>query len=311
MTVVNGLADPKVKALRRDKGAPRVSVIVPHYNDLSGLDLCLDRLMAQSFDRDDFEVIVADNNSKCGLDAVRQVAGDRARVVLAEEQGAGPARNAGYAASVGEIVAFTDSDCLPDDVWIEAGVAALQSSPIVGGQVRVGCGDFDNMTPTEAFEAVFSFDMEKYIREKGFCGSGNLFTTRTVFDDVGGFRAGVSEDVDWCWRAGAKGYKIAYSAEAAAVHPARREWDELVTKWRRVTKESYLLAQEQSFFRLRWLAKMLLIIVSIGPHAIKIILTPKLNYFRDRKNAIGILVRIRMLRVWLCLPYLVAGDSGR
>ncbi len=67
-----------------------------------------------------FDVIVADNNSACGLDAVRAVAGHSAQVVLAKEQGAGPARNAGAGASRGEILAFIDSDCVPASDWLAA-----------------------------------------------------------------------------------------------------------------------------------------------------------------------------------------------
>ncbi len=42
-------------------------------------------------------------------------------------------------------------------------------------------------TPAEAFELVFAFDNESYVRKKGFTVSANLFCTRAVFDRVGGF----------------------------------------------------------------------------------------------------------------------------
>src|SRR5271165_6829429 len=86
---------------------PFVSVIVPHYNDLAGLRLCHDRLLAQTWPPDRFEIVVVDNNSRCGIDAVKAVA-PRALVLLELTQGAGPARNAGVAASRGEEIAFLD-----------------------------------------------------------------------------------------------------------------------------------------------------------------------------------------------------------
>ena len=105
-----------------------VSVIIPHYNDLDGLALCLSLLGQQTWPRDRMEIIIADNNSACGLQAVRAVAPDGCRVICAPIQGAGPARNAGVAASRGHIYAFLDSDCQPAPAWIAEGVHALRPS---------------------------------------------------------------------------------------------------------------------------------------------------------------------------------------
>ena len=67
-----------------------VSVVVPHYQDLERLDRCLAALEQQSMARDRYEIIVADNMSACGPDAVRCLIAGRARLVLAPERGAGP-----------------------------------------------------------------------------------------------------------------------------------------------------------------------------------------------------------------------------
>ena len=56
--------------------APLVSVIIPHYNDLANLDRCLRSLAAQTLPESRFEVIVADNNSRCGIEEVHRVCGD-------------------------------------------------------------------------------------------------------------------------------------------------------------------------------------------------------------------------------------------
>src|SRR5471032_2792442 len=95
---------------KEDEPTPFVSVVIPHYNDLDNLTICLQRLRRQSWPSDRFEVIVADNNSTCGIEAVRRIAPD-IRVVPAAEQGAGPARNAGVAVARGDVLAFIDSDC--------------------------------------------------------------------------------------------------------------------------------------------------------------------------------------------------------
>src|ERR1700727_3704839 len=59
--------------------APLVSVIIPHYNDLANLKRCIDLLAAQTVPRSQFEIVVADNNSSCGLNEVEGVCGAFAR----------------------------------------------------------------------------------------------------------------------------------------------------------------------------------------------------------------------------------------
>src|SRR6185312_15280782 len=139
-------------------GRPRLSVIVPHYNDLQGLARCLDCLDQQTLPREQFEIVVADNNSPQGREAVAAVIGDRATLVVVTEKGAGPARNGGVAASRGDILAFTDSDCLPEPEWLVSGLEGLKSYDFVGGRVRVSVPDPDRMTGAEAFERVFAFN---------------------------------------------------------------------------------------------------------------------------------------------------------
>ena len=109
--------------------APLVSVIIPHYNDLANLKRCIDLLAAQTVPHSQFEIVVADNNSSCGLKEVEGVCGVFARVVPAPVQGAGPARNAAIAASLGDILAFAGlRDCRPARDWLERGLAALSNA---------------------------------------------------------------------------------------------------------------------------------------------------------------------------------------
>ncbi|MDB5453443.1 MAG: glycosyl transferase family 2, partial [Caulobacteraceae bacterium] len=140
-----------------------ISVVVPHYNDLERLDLCLDALERQTYPRNSFEIIVADNASPQGREVIEQVIGGRASLVVVSEKGAGPARNGGVATTRGEVLAFIDSDCVPEAAWLAEGVRALATYDFVGGRVRVLVANPDRMTPTEAFERVFAFDFKTYI----------------------------------------------------------------------------------------------------------------------------------------------------
>jgi GT2 family glycosyltransferase len=284
-----------------------VSVIVPHYNDLAALRHCHAKLMLQSWPRDRFEIVIADNMSACGLDAVRDAA-PSAIVVAAHIRGAGPARNAAVAASHGQVLAFLDSDCVPAPDWIACGVAALDIHDFVGGQVIVFPADAARPTPVEAFEMVFNFNFHRYITKVGFTGTGNMFTKRDVFDQVGGFRTGVSEDMDWSFRARAMGYRLGYARAAIVGHPARADWAELQRRWARMIAETFALAAERRYGRIAYAGRALLMPLSIVPHAARIIASPRLHGMRARAGAISILIRLRfwraaeMLRVALRAP---------
>lgn len=284
----------------------RVSVVVPHYNDLERLDTCLARLTSQTLPSEEYEVIVADNASPVGEAAVAETIAGRARLVVATEKGAGPARNAGVAASRAPLLAFVDSDCVPEPSWLAAGVAALDRYEVVGGHVTV-LVENDPMSGAEAFEAVFAFDIRRYVKEKGFAGSGNLFCSRATFDAVGPFRTGVAEDIEWSHRATGQGFRLGYAAEAVVGHPARRNWAELKRKWKRTNTERYLLERSKPLGTLRWLAWTALLPASILAHAPKVMIHPALPDGGARLRALGTLARLRLWRAADALGLLFRG----
>jgi GT2 family glycosyltransferase len=288
--------------------ASKVSVIVPHYDDLQGLDICLSALAKQSLPKAEFEIIVADNNSPQGLEGVARVVAGRARLISIVEKGAGPARNGGAAAAAGEILAFLDSDCVPEPQWLAEGLAALAGYDVVGGSVAVLVHDPGKLTPAEAFECIFAFDIEQYLERKGFVGSGNLFCRRDVFDRVGGFATGVSEDVDWCHRASAKGFHIGFARKAAVGHPARRSWTDLKRKWARINSQTYMLKLKKRSGKLAWVFNCLLLPISAFVHTPRVLMSDKLSG-RQKFAALVILYRIRLWRSWDYCRLLMLGPS--
>lgn len=274
-----------------------VSVIIPHYNDLANLTACLALLARQDYPRDLVEIVVADNNSQCGLDALRASVGSGVTCVAAPEQGAGPARNVGALASRGEVLAFIDSDCAPEADWLSRGVARLQGYDFIGGRVKVlPQKPGGPLSPTEAFEMVFAFNFESYVRDKGFTGSGNMFVRRAVFEAVGGFRKTVSEDMEWSHRATSMGYRLGYAADVVVGHPARRDFRELSGKWLRLVQEGYAYHVRSGRGAASWVGRSLAVLLSPFPHVWKIMRAPTLTSVRERLGAIGVLFAIRLCR---------------
>jgi GT2 family glycosyltransferase len=273
---------------------PRVSVVIPHYSDVESLAKCLAALDRQTVRPD--EIVVADNNSPMGTAPIEAVIAGRAKLVVVAEKGAGPARNGGVAASTGDLLAFTDCDCVPEPGWLEAGLKALSEADFVGGAMRVLVEQEDRMTGPEAFERVFAFDNRDYVLRKGFTVTANLFCPRALFDRVGGFRVGVSEDLEWCLRAREAGYRIGYAADAVVGHPARRTWPELQRKWQRLNVESYGLVSGSLGGRLKWIAKALLMPVSAAAHAPRLFRSRQLPNAAARWAGLATLVQLRLWR---------------
>jgi GT2 family glycosyltransferase len=280
-------------------GPPRIglaSVIVPHLDDYENLDACLTLLQEQSFPSERTEIIVADNGSWRGLEAVRLLVGTRGRVVEAAERGAALARNAGVRASKGEAIAFIDSDCRPDRRWLEEGLAALGLADFVGGRVEVLVQDPERMTAAEAFERIFAFQNDRYVKDLNFSVTASMFVRRSVFDAVGGFENGVPEDRDWCRRALLKGYRIRFAAKSIVGHPARRTMPELRRKWRRLTLEWCEGARRDGRGPIFVLLRQWMVLMSIAPHALVALASKRVRGTRNRIMAIGALAQIRAYR---------------
>ena len=180
-----------------ESGQASFAVIIPHYEDVARLTLCLQAL----FDADDDvladgEVAVVDNGSSQSL-AELEARFPRARFLIEKEKGAAAARNKGVAETTAAFLFFLDADCIPGPDWLETAKDAVKRADLVGGRIDT----FDETPPprsgAEAFEAVFAFRQKAYVEEKGFSVSANLLTPRAVFKDTGGFVVGVSEDLDW------------------------------------------------------------------------------------------------------------------
>ena len=104
-----------------------ISVVIPTRERNATLALCLDRLApgAQTLPHDQYEVIVADDSAgHLAFELVR----DRypwARWQEGPRRGPAANRNAGARAARGTWLVFTDDDCLPDPIWLEAYAAAM------------------------------------------------------------------------------------------------------------------------------------------------------------------------------------------
>ncbi len=290
---------------QRDR-QPFVSVLVPHYNDLAGLEQCLESLTAQTYAADDFEVIVADNDTPGGVDALA-ARFPGVNFLTVRERGAAIARNKAMSAARGEIFAFIDADCVADRQWIEIGVASMNAADYAGGHIEVTYWESGRPSATEAFEKVFGFRQAWYLKRKRFSATANLFVRREVAEAIGPFRNEIAEDLDWGNRADSLGFRLFFNAKQIVNHPARKDWNALVAKWDRLTKERWSgFGQPGLIRRAMWTGLAAATALSAGPHMWTVLTSRKLDRLQDKVAAIGVLIRIRLWRARRMLSLLTA-----
>lgn len=202
--------------------SPHVSVIIPVFNDSKRLMICLQALQNQSYQLTSYEVIVVDNNS---TDNLREVIAGFNNVQLHSEASPGSyaARNRGIASAKGDILAFTDSDCIPNSQWIEYGVKSLESmkADLVGGKITFVFSP--QKSTAEIFDSITALQVKKNIETRQLTVTANLFTYKYVFDAIGLFDASLKSGGDFKWtkKATEAGFKLVYSPTAEILHPAR------------------------------------------------------------------------------------------
>ena len=228
---------------------PLVSVIIPVYNDAERLSLCLKALEQQTYTS--YEVIVVDNGSRD--DSAETVCRSFENVTFTTQlkQGSYAARNKGLSFAEGEIIAFTDSDCIPEPTWLERGVERFlvtENCGLVAGRVCIFPKDPNQPTTAELYEMFLAFPQERYIKSDNYGATANVFTSRAVLNKVGLFNDSLQSggDMEWGNRVASEGFTLIYAENACIHHPARRTLAELRKKARRIIGGHYKIDNRTS-----------------------------------------------------------------
>jgi glycosyltransferase involved in cell wall biosynthesis len=210
---LNGSCPPTVPA------TPMVSVVICAYNAERTMRECLVSL--RGLDYPNYEVIIVDDGSS---DRTAEIAMDfpEFRLIRQPNKGLSEARNAGLHAALGEIIAYTDSDCVVDPHWLTFMVRAM------GEEGFDACGG-PNHAPHEEgrIEACVAASpgapchvLTGEDRAEHLAGC-NMAFTKAALAAVGGFDprfTAAGDDVDICWRMLAAGYVLGFSPAAFVWH---------------------------------------------------------------------------------------------
>ena len=213
-----------------------VTVIVPVWNDVDRILLCVEALKAQTLKNNEYEIFVVDNGS---TDGTYEKLLSQTGITLLQESNPGSysARNKGLKEARGKYVAFTDSDCIPDEKWLENLISCAINKPsmgIIAGDIRF----FKENTLVEAsalaYEELFSMDQETYAK-LGLCITANWLSDREVIINNSGFDTSLKSggDHEMSQRLTEQGLRVYFCQDAVVMHPARNK-KEILKKRKRV-----------------------------------------------------------------------------
>ena len=115
-----------------------VSVIIPAFNAEKTVESCIRSLLNQQYPKSRYEIIVIDNGSTDNTLKILQKFRRTIRILNEGKRGSYAARNKGIKHVKGDIIAFTDSDCIADKNWLQSITNAFQNKLInlVGGNIK-------------------------------------------------------------------------------------------------------------------------------------------------------------------------------
>jgi glycosyltransferase involved in cell wall biosynthesis len=221
----------------KDNGfQPTVSVVVPVKNGETTIGRLLESLRKLAYDPEKLEVIVIDGNS---TDRTRMIVKKfPVKLLIEERKGLNAARNTGIKNSRGDIVAFTDADCVVPSEWVNKIVENFRPPQVgcVGGNIKRYDDDFLSryadtsiMPVMRRFKKREVLDMIKlFFNYPAGC---NMAFRRKAINEVGYFDEDLrygADDLELVEKVGKGGYKIVLDPDALVLHKHRSKLKELL-----------------------------------------------------------------------------------
>jgi cellulose synthase/poly-beta-1,6-N-acetylglucosamine synthase-like glycosyltransferase len=220
--MINETHRNRITDSERDNFFPLVSIVIPVYNGTRTVRLCLDAIQRLDYPKERYEVVIVDNNSTDGTPEI--VSQYPVRLLYERElQGPHAATNTGVRQAKGEIIVFTDSDCVPEPDWLRKLVAPFRDADVVatGGKIEA-------YQPTTRVEKFLQYEVGLFKNCLHLVDSfpvsiitGNAAYRASALHQVGLFNANMytGSEVDLAWRVQwATGKKVIYVDRAIVYH---------------------------------------------------------------------------------------------
>ncbi len=227
---------------------PFFSIIVPVYNAQDMISVCIESLLALNYPKDRYEILMVDNNS---TDKTAEIIKKYPVTYLLEDkfQTSYASRNRGIANAKGDVLVFTDSDCVVDKDWLQepSEIFADKTIGALGGKVL----PYKPQTWIAKYQGrVFAHDNEsnmsddKIKNRNAVCTTANAFYRRDVFDAVGPFQQELYSggDFEFALRVQKQtDYRFVFCKDAKIYHINCTTLRQLMRKTRRYGHHSILV----------------------------------------------------------------------
>lgn len=215
----------------------KLSIILPTYNRKEQLTQAINGLENQSFDKDEFEVIVISDGSTDGThEYLNELKTDlNFKWLQQANQGAAATRNNGISHATGDIVLFIDDDIVPDERLLAQHYQSHQDENFPENLIVIG----PMLTPADyRYEPWVEWEQEMLYKQYDAMNRGDWAPTARQFytgnssiplaylKESGGFDASFlrAEDVELAFRLADNGAKFAFNKNAIGYHYARRSY---------------------------------------------------------------------------------------
>lgn len=229
----------KIDNSRWGKKAPKVSILIPAYNEEVGLLSTVKTILASEYRN--VEVIVVNDGSKDGSDKMMRdfIAkqsiwrGIEVKYFYKENGGKGKALNYALGQATGSIIMSIDADCVLTPTTIGNFVRRFDNPLVMAAVGNVKIGNTNNpITMLQKLEFQFSFYWKKAESVLGIIyiigGAAGAFR-REVFDRFGGYDTStITEDIDLSVKLQAAGLKAVYADDAVVYTEGANELKGLV-----------------------------------------------------------------------------------
>ncbi|GAB3006309.1 hypothetical protein GCM10027284_25290 [Cyclobacterium sediminis] len=222
-----------------------ISIIIPHFNDKIRLLNLLKELDYQVLSNAMWEVIVVNNDFKFPLELPDWFSVSyRLKIIEESIPGSYSARNKGIKEAKGDLLAFTDSDCLPDKYWLKNAFTHFNKDNennigVLTGPVPLFFRDRSNLSAAETYEKYTGFTTKVYALD-GKAITANWFSYASVIDEFGGFDPTLKSNGDskLSGQISSK-YSISFQEDVIVYHPSRYLIKELTCKFKRLLGGTY------------------------------------------------------------------------
>lgn len=210
----------------------KTSVVIRALNEAEHLPALLDGLDAQGLIPD--EVILVDSGSTDDTVRIAEARGAQILHIAPEDFTFGRALNIGCAAATGDILVFVSAHVYPTDrFWLQNLVAPFQSPATVLSYGRQRGDSRTSFSETQVMQRWFP-DVSDENQRTPFCSNANCAVRRSWWEELPYDESLTGlEDLDWAYRASARGGRIAYRADATIIHVHEERWHQTRNRYRR------------------------------------------------------------------------------